>query len=159
NGSTGISAYDRAATVRKVLDANAVPEDFRKPGHTFPLRAQPGGVLKRAGHTEAVVDLARLAGLSPAGVICEIMNADGTMARLPQLEAIAQHFGIKIISVADLIEYRRQREKLVRRMSAVILPTEYGDFQAIAYEDVLRHDQHVALVVGDPGGDEPVLVR
>jgi len=157
--TTGISTADRSATVRKLVDPAARPEHFVRPGHTFPLRARDGGVLVRAGQTEAAVDLARLAGLSPAGVICEIMNSDGTMARLPQLEIIAERFGIKIISVADLIEYRRQREKLVRRMSAVVLPTEIGDFQAIAYEDVLRHDQHVALVVGDPSSDEPVLVR
>jgi 3,4-dihydroxy 2-butanone 4-phosphate synthase/GTP cyclohydrolase II len=157
--TTGISTADRSATIRKLVDPASRPEHFVRPGHTFPLRARDGGVLVRAGQTEAAVDLARLAGLSPAGVICEIMNIDGTMARLPQLEIIAERFGIKIISVADLIEYRRQREKLVRRRSAVVLPTEFGDFQAIAYEDVLRHDQHVALVVGDPSSDEPVLVR
>ncbi len=157
--TTGISTADRSATVRKLVDPASRPENFVRPGHTFPLRARDGGVLVRAGQTEAAVDLARLAGLSPAGVICEIMNGDGTMARLPQLEVIAEQFGIKIISVADLIEYRRQREKLVRRVSAVVLPTEFGDFQAIAYEDVLRHDQHVALVVGDPSSEEPVLVR
>jgi len=157
--TTGISAADRAATVRKLVDASARPEDFLRPGHTFPLRAREGGVLIRAGQTEAAVDLARLAGLQPAGVVCEIMNEDGTMARRPQLEVIATQFGIKIISVAQLIEYRRHREKLVRRLSSVTLPTRHGDFQATIYEDVVRHDQHVALTVGDPSGDEPVLVR
>jgi 3,4-dihydroxy 2-butanone 4-phosphate synthase/GTP cyclohydrolase II len=157
--TTGISAADRAATVQKLIDPTARPEDFVRPGHTFPLRYREGGVLVRAGQTEAAVDLARLAGLYPAGVICEVMNEDGTMARRPQLEVIADRFGLKIISVADLIEYRRRQEKLVRRLSAITLPTRYGDFQAIAYEDVLRHDQHVALTVGDPSSAEPVLVR
>jgi 3,4-dihydroxy 2-butanone 4-phosphate synthase/GTP cyclohydrolase II len=157
--TTGISAADRAATIRKLVDPLARPEDFVRPGHTFPLRAREGGVLIRAGQTEASVDLARLAGLSPAGVICEVMNVDGTMARLSQLSELAQRFGIKIVSVAQLIEYRRQREKLVRRLSMTTLPTRYGDYQAIAYEDVIRHDQHVALYVGDPGGDEPIFVR
>lgn len=157
--TTGISAHDRAATVRKLLDPAAKPSDFVRPGHTFPLRARQGGVLIRAGQTEAAVDLARLAGLYPAGVICEIMNLDGTMARRPQLDEIAGQFDLKIISVAQLIEYRRQREKLVRRLSEATIPTRHGDFTAIAYEDVINHDQHVALVVGDPRGDEPVLVR
>lgn len=157
--TTGISAADRAATIRKLVDPTARPEDFLRPGHTFPLRAREGGVLVRAGQTEAAVDLARLAGLYPAGVVCEIMNPDGTMARRPQLEVIAAQFGIKIISVAQLIEYRRRREKLVRRLSSVTLPTRHGDFLATIYEDIVRHDQHVALTAGDPGGDRPVLVR
>jgi 3,4-dihydroxy 2-butanone 4-phosphate synthase/GTP cyclohydrolase II len=157
--TTGISAHDRAATIRKLLDPSAKPSDFVRPGHTFPLRAREGGVLVRAGQTEASVDLARLAGLHPAGVICEIMNFDGTMARRPQLDEIAARFGLKIVSVAQLIEHRRQREKLVRRLSDTTLPTRHGDYRAIAYEDVINHDQHVALVVGDPTGDEPVLVR
>lgn len=157
--TTGISAADRAATIQKLVDPNARPYDFLRPGHTFPLRAREGGVLIRAGQTEAAVDLAKLADLFPAGVVCEIMNPDGTMARLPQLEEMAARFGIKIISVAQLIEYRRQREKLVRRLSSVTLPTRYGDFLATIYEDVIRHDQHVALTVGNPTGDEPVLVR
>jgi 3,4-dihydroxy 2-butanone 4-phosphate synthase/GTP cyclohydrolase II len=142
-----------------LLDPSAKPSDFVRPGHTFPLRAREGGVLVRAGQTEASVDLARLAGLHPAGVICEIMNFDGTMARRPQLDEIAARFGLKIVSVAQLIEHRRQREKLVRRLSDTTLPTRHGDYRAIAYEDVINHDQHVALVVGDPTGDEPVLVR
>jgi 3,4-dihydroxy 2-butanone 4-phosphate synthase/GTP cyclohydrolase II len=157
--TTGISAADRAATIRKLLDPAAHPEDFVRPGHTFPLRARDGGVLIRAGQTEASVDLARLAGLHPAGVICEIMSPDGSMARLPQLIEVAQEFAIKIVSVAQLIEYRRHRERLVRRLSSAILPTGYGDFEAIAYEDVINHDQHVALVVGNPRIDDPVLVR
>jgi len=157
--TTGISAADRAATIRKLIDPSARPEDFLRPGHTFPLRAREGGVLVRAGQTEAAVDLARLADLYPAGAVCEIMNEDGTMARRPQLDVISAQFGIKIISVAQLIEYRRRREKLVRRLSSVTLPTRFGDFQATVYEDVIRNDQHVALTFGEPGGDEPVLVR
>ena len=157
--TTGISAADRAATIEKLIDPSARPEDFLRPGHTFPLRAREGGVLVRAGQTEAAVDLARLAGLYPAGVVCEIMNEDGTMARRPQLDVISAQLGIKIVSVAQLIEYRRRREKLVRRLSSVTLPTRFGDFQATIYEDVIRNDQHVALTVGEPGGDDPVLVR
>jgi len=157
--TTGISAADRSATIKRLIDPAASPADFVRPGHTFPLRARPGGVLIRAGQTEAAVDLSRLAGLYPAGVICEVMNPDGTMARLPQLEGLAEHLGIKIISVAQLIEHRRHQEKLVRRLSETTLPTRHGDFLAIAYEDVINQDQHVALIVGDPSGDEPVLVR
>ncbi len=159
-GGTGISAHDRAATVAKVLDANAVPEDFRKPGHVFPLRAQPGGVLKRAGHTEAAVDLARMADMYPAGVICEIMNADGSMARLPELEEVAGEHGLKLISIADLIAYRREQETLVRReVDAVAkLPTPVGDFRAIGYESFDgRH--HIALVFGEIGRGSDVLTR
>ena len=157
--TTGISAYDRAATVKAVVDPASRPEDFVSPGHTFPLRAKDGGVLVRAGQTEAVVDLARLAGLYPAGVICEIMNDDGTMARLPQLEVVAEQHGLKIVTVADLIAYRRMTEKLIRRVAEANLPTRYGDFTAIAYKSVTDPDQHVALVKGDISGEEPVLVR
>ena len=157
--STGISAYDRAATVKAVIDPASRPEDFVSPGHTFPLRAKDGGVLVRAGQTEAVVDLARLAGLYPAGVICEIMADDGTMARLPQLEVVAEQHGLKIVTVADLIAYRRRTEKLIRRIAEANLPTQYGDFTAIAYKSVTDPDQHVALVKGDISGEEPVLVR
>ncbi|HEX5417217.1 MAG TPA: bifunctional 3,4-dihydroxy-2-butanone-4-phosphate synthase/GTP cyclohydrolase II [Chloroflexota bacterium] len=157
--TTGISAADRSATIKRLIDPDARPADFVRPGHTFPLRARPGGVLVRAGQTEAVVDLAVLAGLSPAGAICEVMNPDGTMSRLPQLEGLADRFGIKIISVAQLIEHRRHQEKLVRRLSETTLPTRHGDFRAIAYEDVINQGQHVALVVGDPSGEQPVLVR
>ncbi len=157
--TTGISAYDRAATVKAVIDPASRPEDFVSPGHTFPLRAKDGGVLVRAGQTEAVVDLARLAGLYPAGVICEIMADDGTMARLPQLEVVAEQHGLKIVTVADLIAYRRRTEKLIRRIAEANLPTQYGDFTAIAYKSVTDPDQHVALVKGDISGEEPVLVR
>jgi len=157
--STGISAYDRAATVKAVIDPASRPEDFVSPGHTFPLRARDGGVLVRAGQTEAVVDLARLAGLYPAGVICEIMADDGTMARLPQLEVVAEQHGLKIVTVADLIAYRRRTEKLVRRVAEANLPTQYGDFVAIAYKSMTDSDQHVALVKGDISGEEPVLIR
>ena len=157
--STGISAADRAETVRTIVDPVAKPEDIAQPGHMFPLRARDGGVLVRAGHTEAVVDMARLAGLYPAGVLCEIMNDDGTMARLPQLEVMAKKFGIKIVSIADLISYRRRNEKLVHRVAETILPTKYGEFTAIAYRSDIDPDEHLALVMGDISTEEPVLVR
>jgi 3,4-dihydroxy 2-butanone 4-phosphate synthase/GTP cyclohydrolase II len=157
--SSGISAHDRAATVKAVLDPDTKPEDLARPGHMFPIRAREGGVLVRAGHTEAIVDLARFAGLYPAGVICEIMNEDGTMARLPQLEVMADKFGIKIVSIADLIVYRRRNEKLVERVAEAKLPTRYGEFVVIAYRSKVDPDEHVALVRGDISGDEPVLVR
>ncbi len=157
--SSGISAHDRAATVKVVLDSNTKPDDLARPGHMFPIRAKEGGVLVRAGHTEAIVDLAKFAGLYPAGVVCEIMNEDGTMARLPQLEAMADKFGIRIMSIADLIAYRRRHEKLVERVAEAKLPTKYGEFVVIAYRSKVDPDQHVALVKGDITGDEPVLVR
>jgi 3,4-dihydroxy 2-butanone 4-phosphate synthase/GTP cyclohydrolase II len=157
--SSGISAHDRAATVKAVLDPETKPEDLARPGHMFPIRAREGGVLVRAGHTEAIVDLARFAGLYPAGVICEIMNEDGTMARLSQLEAMANKFGIKIMSIADLITYRRRNEKLVERVAEAKMPTRYGEFVVIAYRSKVDTDEHVALVKGDISGDEPVLVR
>jgi len=157
--TTGISAHDRAATIKAVLDPATKPEDLVCPGHTFPLRAREGGVLVRAGHTEAAVDLARMAGLYPAGVICEIMSEDGTMARLPELETMGEKFGIKIVTVADLIAYRRRHEKLVRRMAEASLPTRYGEFVAFAYRSITDPDEHVALVKGDISGEEPVLVR
>ena len=157
--TTGISAYDRATTIKAILDPNTRPEDLDRPGHVFPIRAREGGVLVRAGHTEAVVDLARLAGLYPAGIICEIMNEDGTMARLPQLEERATRYGLKIVSVADLITFRRRKEKLVKRMAEAKLPTRYGEFTIIAYKSVIDPDEHVALIKGDISGDEPVLVR
>jgi 3,4-dihydroxy 2-butanone 4-phosphate synthase/GTP cyclohydrolase II len=157
--TTGISAADRAQTVKTVIDPATQPDDLVRPGHIFPLRAREGGVLVRAGQTEAIVDLAKLAGLYPAGVICEIMNEDGTMARLPQLEGIADKFEIKIISVADLIAYRRRHEKLVHRVAEAKLPTKYGEFTAIAYRSDIDPDEHLALVMGDLKTDEPVLVR
>ncbi len=157
--STGISAADRAVTVKTIIDPATRPEDIARPGHMFPLRARDGGVLVRAGQTEAIVDLARLAGLYPAGVICEIMNEDGTMARLPQLEMMAKKFGLKIVSVADLIAYRWHHEKLVHRVAEAKLPTRYGDFKAIAYKSETDPDQHMALVLGDIVNGSPVLVR
>jgi len=157
--STGISAADRAETVRTIVDPASKPEDLVQPGHMFPLRAREGGVLVRAGQTEAIVDLARLAGLYPAGVVCEIMNDDGTMARMPQLEVVAEELGLKIISVADLIAYRRRHEKLVRRVAEASLPTGYGEFTAIAYKSDIDPDEHLALVMGDISTEEPVLIR
>ena len=157
--SSGISAHDRAATVRTIIDPDTKPEDIACPGHMFPLRAREGGVLVRAGHTEAIVDLAKLAGLYPAGVICEIMNDDGSMARLPQLEVIASESGIKIVSIADLISYRRRHEKLVQKVAEAQLPTRHGDFVVIAYKSNIDPDEHLALVKGDISGDEPVMVR
>jgi 3,4-dihydroxy 2-butanone 4-phosphate synthase/GTP cyclohydrolase II len=157
--STGISAADRAETVRVMIDPASKPEDIARPGHMFPLRAREGGVLVRAGHTEAVIDLARMAGFYPAGVLCEIMNDDGTMARLPQLEVMADKFGIKVISIADLIAYRRRHEKLVHRVAETVLPTRYGEFTAIAYKSDIDPDEHLALVMGDITTEAPVLVR
>jgi 3,4-dihydroxy 2-butanone 4-phosphate synthase/GTP cyclohydrolase II len=157
--TTGISAYDRAYTVQVAIDGTSTPEDLAMPGHIFPLRAMDGGVMVRAGQTEAAVDLARMAGLYPAGCICEIMNDDGTMARLPQLEVMAEQHGIKIISVAKLIEYRRTHEKLVQRETQTDLPSLYGTFTAISYQSRITGEHHVALVKGDVSGDEPVLVR
>ena len=156
---TGISAADRAETIRAVVDPATKPEDIVQPGHMFPLRAKEGGVLARAGHTEAIVDLARLADLYLAGVICEILNEDGSMARLPQLEVMAERFGIKIVSVADLIAYRHRHEKLVHRVAEAKLPTVYGEFTAIAYKSDIDPDEHLALVTGDIAIEEPVLVR
>jgi 3,4-dihydroxy 2-butanone 4-phosphate synthase / GTP cyclohydrolase II len=157
--TTGISAADRARTVQVLIDPKSRPEDIVMPGHMFPLRARDGGVLVRAGQTEATVDLARLAGLYPAGVCCEIMNEDGTMARMPQLEVLAEKLGVKIGSVADLITYRRRHEKLVHRVAEAKLPTKYGEFTVIAYKSDIDSDEHVALVMGDLTTDEPVLVR
>ena len=157
--STGISAHDRARTIQVAIDPSSTPHDLVQPGHVFPLRAKPGGVLQRSGQTEAAVDLARLAGLIPAGIVCEIMNEDGTMARVPDLTAFSERHGLKMITVADLIEHRRRMEKLVERVVSVRLPTDYGDFQAIAYREVLTDKQHVALVKGDVEGVDNVLVR
>lgn len=157
--TTGISAADRAKTIRALVDATARPDDFARPGHIFPLRAQKGGVLRRAGHTEASVDLARLAGLKPAGVLVEIMNEDGTMARVPQLFEIARRFDLRIITIKDLIAYRMRNEKLVRREVEVRMPTRFGDFDLVAYEEKLTGDVHLALMKGEWSEDEPVLVR
>ena len=157
--STGISAADRATTIRALIDPATDPADLARPGHIFPLRYRPGGVLKRAGHTEAAVDLARLAGLQPAGVLCEIVRDDGEMARLPDLEAFAAEHGLVLITIADLIRYRRQKDKLVKRVSEARIPTPYGDFTCYAYESVLNGDQHLALVKGAVQGEENVLVR
>ncbi|MEY8302850.1 bifunctional 3,4-dihydroxy-2-butanone-4-phosphate synthase/GTP cyclohydrolase II [Anaerosalibacter bizertensis] len=157
--STGISAGDRALTIRKILDKDSKAEDFRRPGHIFPLKSRKGGVLKRAGHTEAAVDLAKLAGLFPAGVICEIMNEDGTMARTNDLIKYASKFGFKIITIADLIAYRRRTEILISREGIANLPTKYGDFKIVGYEDLLNGKQHVALIKGDVTDGEPTLVR
>jgi 3,4-dihydroxy 2-butanone 4-phosphate synthase/GTP cyclohydrolase II len=159
NVTTGISAYDRAATIKTILDPETKPEDLARPGHMFPLRAREGGVLVRAGHTEAVVDLARLAGLYPAGIICEIMADDGTMARLPELEVMAAEHGLKIVTVADLISYRRRHEKLVNRVAEARLPTKYGEFTVIAYKSVIDPGEHIALVKGRIDDEAPVLVR
>jgi len=157
--TTGISAADRAQTIKVLINPEARPEDLARPGHIFPLRAREGGVLVRAGHTEAVVDLAKLAGLYPAGVICEIMNEDGSMARLPELKEMADKFGIKMISVSDLIAYRRRHEKLVHRVAEAKLPTKYGEFTAIAYRSDIDPDEHLALVTGDLSTPEPTMVR
>jgi 3,4-dihydroxy 2-butanone 4-phosphate synthase/GTP cyclohydrolase II len=157
--TTGISAADRATTILAAVNPAAKASDLARPGHVFPLRARAGGVLVRPGQTEASVDLARIAGLQPAGVICEIMNADGTMARLPELQAFAAQHDVKIISVAELVNYRIQKEALVRRVAEADLPTTYGQFRAVLYENVINGETHVALVMGDAQTPEPMLVR
>ncbi|MFN3871096.1 MAG: bifunctional 3,4-dihydroxy-2-butanone-4-phosphate synthase/GTP cyclohydrolase II [Aquificaceae bacterium] len=157
--TTGISAFDRAMTIKLAVSPDAKPSDFIRPGHVFPLKARPGGVLERAGHTEASVDLAKLAGLYPAGVICEIMKDDGTMARLPDLIEFAKRFNLKIITIADLIRYRLKRERLVVREATANLPTRYGFFKIHAYRHVLTGEEQVALTMGEWKEDEPVLVR
>jgi 3,4-dihydroxy 2-butanone 4-phosphate synthase / GTP cyclohydrolase II len=157
--STGISAHDRARTIQVAIDPRSTAHDLVQPGHVFPLEARPGGVLQRAGQTEAAVDLAQLAGLQPAGVVCEVMNDDGTMARVPDLAAYCDRHGLKMITVADLIEYRRRTEQLVDRVVSVRLPTAYGDFTAVAFRERLTGKQHVALLKGDVDGAEDVLVR
>src|SRR5919202_2500646 len=157
--TTGISASDRATTILTAVDPKTRPQDLARPGHVFPLRAKKGGVLVRPGQTEASVDLARIAGLTPAAVICEIMNEDGTMARMPQLEEFAARHGLKIITVADLVRYRMRKEVLVRRAVETDLPTVYGQFRAVAYENVINGEVHLAMVMGDVTGPAPVLVR
>src|ERR687893_825906 len=157
--TTGISAADRATTILTAVDPRTRPQDLARPGHVFPLRARTGGVLVRTGQTEAIVDLARIAGLYPAGVICEIMNPDGSMARMPELKKFARRHGLKIISVADLVRYRVRKEVLVRRAVETDLPTVYGRFRAVAFENVVNGDIHLAMVMGDVRTDDPVLVR
>ncbi|HSK16437.1 MAG TPA: bifunctional 3,4-dihydroxy-2-butanone-4-phosphate synthase/GTP cyclohydrolase II [Gaiellaceae bacterium] len=157
--TTGISAADRAHTIQVAIDPTKGPDDLVQPGHVFPLRASPGGVLQRAGQTEAAVDLARLAGLNPAGVVCEIMNEDGTMARVPDLIPYCERHGLSLVTVEDLIEYRRRHEKLVERMTSVRLPTAYSEFTAVAFRETLSGKNHVALVKGDVDGAAGVLVR
>src|SRR3954452_7982074 len=157
--TTGISAADRSRTIQVAISPDSTPHDLVQPGHVFPLRAKPGGVLERIGQTEAAVDLARLAGLNPSGVVCEIMNDDGTMARVADLVPYCERHGLKMVTVADLVEYRRRHEKLVERGASVRLPTEYGEFEAVAFREKLTGKAHVALVKGDVDGAENVLVR
>jgi len=157
--STGISAHDRAKTIHAAIQPRSKPQDLVHPGHIFPIQAQHGGVLKRAGQTEGSVDIARLAGLSPYGVICEIMNEDGSMARLPELLEFARQHQLKIVSIKDLIQYRMSKESLVTRVAEAELPTEYGEFRAIVYRNTIDHESHIALVKGEIDGDTPTLVR
>jgi len=157
--TTGISAHDRSKTIQALIDPNTKPEELGKPGHIFPLRAKKGGVLRRAGHTEAACDLARLAGLEPAGVLVEILNEDGTMARLPQLQEVAQKFDFKIISIKDLIEYRIKRDSLIDEIVRVDMPTQFGHFKLIAFQEKNTSNEHLALIKGDWKEDEPVMVR
>ena len=157
--TTGISAHDRAATIRALVDPNTRPDDFMRPGHIFPLVAKEGGVLRRAGHTEASVDLARLAGLAPAGVLCEVLDDDGSMARLPRLVEIAEQYGLKIVTIADLIAYRRRTEKLVEKVREIRFPSEFGDFHLHLYRGLASGCNHIALTRGEIRPDKPVLVR
>jgi 3,4-dihydroxy 2-butanone 4-phosphate synthase/GTP cyclohydrolase II len=157
--TTGISAHDRATTIRALVDPSTKPEHLARPGHIFPLRAADGGVLRRAGHTEATVDLARLAGLKPAGILCEIMGEDGRMARLPELRGMSERFGLSIVSVSAIIAYRQRTERLVRRVAETVLPTRHGEFRLSLYENDLDDLLHIALVKGDPKPDKDVLVR
>jgi 3,4-dihydroxy 2-butanone 4-phosphate synthase/GTP cyclohydrolase II len=157
--TTGISAADRAKTIEAIVEPSTKPTDLARPGHVFPLRYRPGGVLKRAGHTEAAVDLAVLAGLYPAGVLCEIVNEDGTMSRLPSLVEFSRQHGLKLISIADLIQYRRHRERLIEQVAEARIPTEHGEFRAVAYESTVDDRVHVAMVLGDVGDGERILVR
>lgn len=157
--TTGISAYERALTIQKSMESTAKPEDFKRPGHIFPLSAKEGGVLRRAGHTEAAVDFAKLAGLQPAGVICEILSEDGTMARTPELMTYVKNHDLKIVTIADLIAYKRHHEVLVERVTEAKMPTKYGDFRIIGFQNKLNGEHHIALVKGDVTGDEPILVR
>ncbi|MFC1800748.1 3,4-dihydroxy-2-butanone-4-phosphate synthase [Nanoarchaeota archaeon] len=157
--TTGISAHDRAITIKTIIDPNTKPEELARPGHIFPLWAEDGGVLRRVGHTEAAVDLARLAEAYPAGVICEVMNEDGTMARVPELIEFSKKFGMKIITIKDLVEHRRRNEILVEKIVEATLPTEYGDFKVVGYKSRLDNKEHIALVKGNVAGCDNVLVR
>ena len=157
--TTGISANDRAATVKAIIDPESRPEDFAQPGHLFPLRYQEGGVLARQGHTEAVVDLTRMADLYPAGVVCEIMSPDGSMARMPELERFSQEYQLNIISISQIISYRRRHEKLIEKVAEARLPTAHGEFQILAYKSIVDPGEHLALVLGHWEPDEPILVR
>ncbi|MCK4409233.1 MAG: bifunctional 3,4-dihydroxy-2-butanone-4-phosphate synthase/GTP cyclohydrolase II, partial [Candidatus Eisenbacteria sp.] len=157
--TTGISAHDRATTIEALVAPGTKPSDLARPGHIFPLRSSEGGVLKRAGHTEGAVDLARMAGLKPAGILCEIMGADGSMARMPELERMAERFDLHIVSIRSVIQYRRSTEKLVHAAARTVLPTRYGEFTLVLYESELDRDPHLALIKGEPGPDKDVLVR
>lgn len=159
SAKTGISAFERAHTIKELVNPLSKPEDFKRPGHVFPLVAKPGGVLKRAGHTEAAVDLARLAGSTPAGVICEIMNEDGSMARVPDLKIMAEKWGLSFITIEELIRFRRKEDKLINREVEINLPTDFGDFKAIGYTEVLTGKEHVALIKGEWTEEEEILVR
>ncbi len=157
--TTGISAAERALTIQKLIDDSSVAEDFNRPGHIFPLSAKKGGVLRRTGHTEAAVDLARLAGFKPAGVICEIINDDGTMSRLPQLETFADKHNLKIVSIKDLIEYKKKKDLLIKKAAEAVLPTKFGEFNIKVYTTIIDKREHVAIIKGDVEGKEDVLVR
>jgi 3,4-dihydroxy 2-butanone 4-phosphate synthase/GTP cyclohydrolase II len=157
--TTGISAFDRSATVQAMIDPAASPDDFTRPGHLFPLRYHPGGVLARPGHTEAIVDLCNLAGMYPAGIVCEMMNEDGSMSRLPQLEEFSEEHGLKILSIAQIIAHRRHTERLIERVAETRLPTRYGEFKAIGYRSYFDQGEHIALTIGDWKPEDPVLVR
>ncbi|HJN87132.1 MAG: bifunctional 3,4-dihydroxy-2-butanone-4-phosphate synthase/GTP cyclohydrolase II [Dehalococcoidia bacterium] len=159
NTTTGISASDRAATIRAMIDPNARAEDFSRPGHLFPLRCHPGGVLARAGHTEAIVDLCKMAELNPAGVVCEIMNEDGSMARMPDLETFAEVHKLRVLSITQIIAHRRRHERLIERVAEARLPTKYGEFTAVAYQSAVDAGEHIALTIGKWERDQPVLVR
>jgi 3,4-dihydroxy 2-butanone 4-phosphate synthase/GTP cyclohydrolase II len=159
DSTTGISAHERSCTIQAMIDPSAKADDFRRPGHIFPLVAKKGGILRRAGHTEAAVDLARMCGSYPAGVICEVINEDGSMARVPDLQKIAQQYDLKMITITDLIHYRNEKEKLVRREAEVFMPTPYGEFKMIAYSNDVDRKEHLAFVKGPLNTEEPVLVR
>ena len=157
--TTGISAYDRAATVKAMINPNTKPEEMSRPGHLFPLRYNPGGVLVRPGHTEAIVDLCEMVGMYPSGIVCEIMNDDGTMSRMESLEKFAEKFDLKILSIAQIIAHRRRHDHLIERVAEARLPTKYGDFKAIAYRSFVDPGEHIALTIGEWSPDQPVLVR